>query len=115
MQHSTLSHKKIAFTKGNDIEFHSYETILYAKAEGNYSQVHLANGRVLTSAKKLGELEDLLPHDMFMRVHHSYIINLSHVERLNSEQQKTIYLAGGTDIPVSRRRKTDFLGKFLKL
>ena len=62
-------------------------------------------------AKKLKEINLLLPEDHFFRIHNSYIINLNKIkEFLKSDGY--VVLENNHKIPVSRQRKSDFLEKF---
>lgn len=62
-----------------------YDDILYLVAEGNYINVKLRTGKLLTRMT-FSEMEQLLPPDTFVRVHRSYIVNKDHVDRIERHQ-----------------------------
>lgn len=62
-----------------------YSEILYLVAEGNYINVVLRTGKLLTRMT-FSEMEQLLPPQNFVRVHRSYIVNKDHVDRIERHQ-----------------------------
>jgi len=104
----------LAIAKDANLHFYHIENIVYFKSDGNNSVIFNLKGEAISTNKKFKELEYLIPKDVFVRVHHSYIINLLHVTRYSTEEG-LIYLGDGTSIPVSRRKKADLLAKFIKL
>jgi DNA-binding LytR/AlgR family response regulator len=59
-----------------------YDECLYAEAQGNYTKVITANSTILTKMP-FSTFVDLLPNDLFIRVHRSFVINkamISHIE-----------------------------------
>lgn len=56
-----------------------YSDIIYIESVGEYVRLHLVNAAPLTTLFRLKNMESALPADKFMRVHRSYIVNLSHV------------------------------------
>jgi len=53
--------------------------IIMCKADGYCTNFHLTSNRKIVSSKNLKQYEDILAEHNFMRVHHSYIINMNHV------------------------------------
>lgn len=83
-----------------------YEDILWVKADSNYSDMHLRNGKVVCVTFSLTGLLERLPHDRFIRVHRSFIVNLFAVDRIVGNM---LYV-GGHMVDVSRRyRRKVFL------
>lgn len=81
------------------------------------SQIHfnLQHDDGLYVNKSLTEIEQLLPEHMFARVHKSTIVNVRQVQRFKNGANNTLVLKDGTEISVSRRRKSDFMDRFLRL
>ncbi|MDF1698398.1 MAG: LytTR family DNA-binding domain-containing protein [Saprospiraceae bacterium] len=105
----------ISLSLGNEYRFYHVSDIMYCKSEGNYSQIYFVNGKSSTSAKKLKDLEKILPNNLYIRVHHSYIVNLMYVSKFYNEDVKEIEMTNGERVLVSRRKKVLFMSKFLKL
>lgn len=53
--------------------------IIMCKADGYCTNFFLINNRKIVSSKNLKQYEELLSEYNFIRVHHSYIVNLNHV------------------------------------
>lgn len=56
--------------------------ILFIKAEGEYSIVHLLSGKKHMVRRLLKDWEEQLPPQIFMRIHRATIINLNYVEKI---------------------------------
>ncbi|MBO6728601.1 MAG: LytTR family DNA-binding domain-containing protein [Maricaulis sp.] len=78
--------------------------ILFLKAAGNYTEVHLANGGQHLDNRNLSALFELL-QEAFHRQHRSYAINLSQVHEIRSAvgSKYTAVLQNGVELPVSRK------------
>jgi two-component system, LytTR family, response regulator len=107
--------KKFSISNGNETIFISYNDITFIEADGNYSMIHLSDGKKHISVKKIKEFESLLSDEMFFRVHHSFIVSLLFVNKLHNNEQYTLELSDGAMIPISRRKKATFLAKFHKI
>ena len=103
---------KIRVLTNNGMVFVPQRDIICIEADGRYSQLHLANGRSLTTARNIGELEEELSFKGFFRVHKSWLINCEHVVRVVEAKVTLVVLSGDRSVEVSRRRRNDFL-KFL--
>ena len=84
---------------------------LYAKADGSYSEINTIDGKTITLSKSLKEFEAMTNNYNFFRVHKSYIINLLHVSELIKKDEYFILLKNNIKIPLSIRRKDEFMSK----
>lgn len=80
-----------------------FENILYIEGNGNYVTYYTENGKLM-SLHTMKELELTLPK-AFIRVHKSYIINLSKLKSYESHQIKI----ADSKIPLSQAYKSEFL------
>lgn len=99
----------IAINSGNCFFVCDFREITLCRAEGNYTSISLINNQKLISSKNLKMIEDLLPGDYFLRIHHSYLVNLAHVEKMYLGNEDKLVLRNGQKLPVSRRRKKELL------
>ena len=85
----------------------SVEDILYIMAKDDYSYLHTATDRYL-STMSLANLEIRLEPAGFFRIHRRYLVNLSRVKEVVPMYGGTLLLTltdeNATQIPVSRRR-----------
>lgn len=81
----------------------------YVQADGNCSLIKMADGSRYLDTRTLKVYDDLLSPFKFLRVHRSYIVNLSRVEELLRENGTWLLLKNNQRIPVSKKRLTQFL------
>lgn len=93
---------KIAVPSGNSLIFIETSEIIYIKGEGSYAEIFcLYNSKHLVSIN-LKNFEDILCFNrQFMRVHKSYIVNMSFVTTFNKSDGGNLVLQNGQNIPVS--------------
>lgn len=82
------------------------EEIIRVEAVSNYSRVYFANGNKLVVAKVLRWFQDLLPAEMFVRVHRSHLINRQFVQKIKGHHSKSLLLNNGESIAISKRKKS---------
>lgn len=87
------------------------EDIVHVAADRSYSHVYLASKKKLMISRSLKEIEALLPSSTFFRLHTSHLINLDHLDMYNKEDGGYAVMTDGSQVPVARRRKTEFLEK----
>ena len=74
----------------------------------NKTLVHFPDGKLLIR-RSLGDRELRLDRSIFFRASRRYIVNLSHVKRLNMEKGGLVFLfKDGRDVALSRRQGTIF-------
>jgi DNA-binding LytR/AlgR family response regulator len=79
--HKSLA-TKISIKSNGDYHFINPNDIIYLKADNNTTDFYLKNGKVISAFKTLKHFEQLLPF-YFFRIHHSYLINIEYVSRIN--------------------------------
>lgn len=79
--------------------------IKYIKAIGRYSKIKYED-KTVTISKNLGNLEKKLKESNFLRVHRSYIVNVSFINKINNQE---VYLSSGDKIPVGAKYYNEFL------
>ncbi len=89
--------------------------IVYCEANNNYTHIFLKGKTKIVACRSLKDMEEQLQDfKSFLRVHHSYLVNLNEVTRYIRGDGGYLILADGTNVNVSRGRK-DALMKFLDL
>jgi two-component system LytT family response regulator len=66
------------------------------------------------SSKNLGEYKDTLPIAYFFRIHHSYVINIKHIVKINKKDGLYCEFTNGISLPIAKRRQEEFV-RFIKL
>ncbi|SDB44105.1 two component transcriptional regulator, LytTR family [Flavobacteriaceae bacterium MAR_2010_188] len=103
------AHRKIGLPMAGRIVYKNPETIVYCKSDGNYSEVYFADGNVEVVTLKLKEVEELIEHSDFFRVHNSYLINIRHISEYVRTDGPYLIMSNKKDIPISRTKKNDLL------
>jgi len=111
MLQSQKNFARLAINSDQSIQFIDYEAISYCKSEGPYTEFFLTNRKTILSSKSLGEYESLLNEHGFFRIHHSYLINLYHLDKFMKKDGGYVVMRDGTTLPVARRKKDDFITK----
>lgn len=88
-----------------------YDDIIYFESDGAYTNIITKDDKMVSS-KNLGHYEKLLPKEKFKRSHHSYILNLKHMQHLTKGRTGTIKMVNGAEIPVAQRRMQEFMQLF---
>ena len=78
--------------------------MLYAEASGNYTKIVTVNN-IFMPSMTFSAAEELLPKQMFARVHRSFIINKN---KINHIEGNRVYI-GKTEIPIGSNYKEGFL------
>ena len=105
--------KKLSLPEAERVHIVAIDEILYCRSDKNYTTFFLADKRKITVSKTLKEYEALLANNHFVRVHHSYLVNLYQVNELVKVNGPFLKMADDSEVPVSSRKK-DFLYQRLK-
>ena len=97
--------QRIAFAGREGYEFVEIGSIVYAQAEGAYTHVFLNNKRKLVISKTLSDIEEMLPPEHFQRIHHSTVVNLTHVTHFFKTDGGYLVLDNGVKLIVSKSKK----------
>ncbi len=78
----------IFFKADKKIHKFYFKEILFFEGSGNYVKIHTENAPPLMVLEKLSGLDEKLPQNQFMRVHKSFIVNISHIQRIEGNMLK---------------------------
>ncbi len=87
-----------------------FSDILYMEADGNYTQIYTSNKRYALR-NILKTLEESLSAHQFARIHKSYLVNLAHIEAIDTQ---SVFI-GGKEIPISRSQHAWLLNQIRTL
>ncbi len=89
------------------------DDILYCEASGAYTIFYLKDQQKVLVSKTLSDYEELINRTYFLRVHHSFLVNMNHVVRFEKGDNSMLVNQNGDKIPVSSRRK-DFVLNYIQ-
>lgn len=102
-EHPTM----FALPSKEDFEVTPFTNIIRLEAKGSYTTIYTNDQRTHLLSKRMKDVEIHLPKDLFLRVHHSHIINLGYVYKLVKARSANIILKDHTTIPISANYKAE--------
>ena len=106
---SSIISDKITINTLEETYFIKVTDILRVSSAGNYCIYHLINGNEIAASHILKKAQESLPSSLFFRTHNSHLINLNFVQKLDKTEGDIIIMIDGAEVPLSRRRKDEFL------
>lgn len=96
--------ERIALRSGTKIHVVLVEEVLYLQADGDYVQVVTPQGCFLKE-QTLKSFTEQLPPEQFVRVHRSYLVNVSAISRIERYEKNTqqLRLSNGDTLKVSQQ------------
>ena len=104
---------RIGIPTGQGLEFVQTGNIIRCEGEQKYTNIFIQNQKDILSSYNLGEFQKLLHRYGFFQPHKSHLINLSHIKRYDREGVVT--MSDNSTVPVSRRKRHDFLDQLNRL
>jgi two-component system LytT family response regulator len=104
---------KLAIPTTEGFELVPTDQVILCEASDNYTFLYLKNKSKITACRSLKEMEEQLQDfPFFIRVHHSYIVNLNEVTRYIRGDGGYLVMTDGSTVNVSRIRKDALLKLF---
>ncbi|MEZ4808498.1 MAG: LytTR family DNA-binding domain-containing protein [Flavobacteriales bacterium] len=107
--------RRIALPVADGLEMVDVEDITYCESDSNYTVVHQVDKKRLVISRTLKEFEDILDADRFVRVHHSFLINVKHIKKYIRGEGGEVIMSDGTNVAVSRRKKQELMDSLARL
>jgi two-component system LytT family response regulator len=104
-----VAHKKLAISTETGIEFVKFNSIVYLEAQNNYTKINMLDGTTIIASKTLKSFDELLPSELFFRIHKSYLINMNFVKKFFKIDDFLVELTTGEKLPLSYRKKNEFI------
>ncbi len=110
---NTDTFNKIALPTHNGYELININNIMFCHSENNYCRVICMDEKEILLSKTLKYVQGLLNSNLFVRIHKSYLVNLNYVVSFDKTDELKITLTNGSILPVSIRKKEQFLNAIL--
>lgn len=105
----TSKNKKIVVPDYRGISYLELREIVRFQGDGNYCKIFLDDGNMVLSTRRIKEYEASLDESVFFRIHQSHMINMSKVRRYIHGKGGSVIMSDGSEVEVSRRKKSEFL------
>jgi two-component system, LytTR family, response regulator len=109
LNHTNVAVTKIPFPTHTGIEFVKVNNIVYCQAENTYAYIHTSLNETILVTRTLKAVEEMLPENMFLRIHKSYLVNVNYVKSFSRSGGQGIVLENGLLLPVSGEKARDIL------
>lgn len=109
LQHASGIKDRIVLKDMENIYVLKIDDIIHCEADGRYTRFYVkGHGRPILVSTNLKEYDLLLAPSGFVRIHHSHLINLDHIQRID-KVNLTVHLNSDQKVPISVRKKDDLL------
>jgi two-component system LytT family response regulator len=113
LQHKEGRFSKLAVPTTEGFELIPADQVVRCEADDNYTHLFLKNKNKIIASRTLKEMEEQLKDfPSFIRVHHSYIVNLNEVVKYVRGEGGYLVMTDGSTVNVSRSRKEALLKFF---
>jgi len=113
IQQPKKNFSKIAVPTSEGFELIPADQLIRCEADDNYTYLFLKNKTKIIACRTLKEVEEQLDgFPSFIRVHHSYLVNLNEVSKYIRGEGGYLVMSDGSTVNVSRSRKEALLKLF---
>jgi two-component system LytT family response regulator len=102
-QQQAQQQNRIVVKDGSKIRIIPFAQIHYLESADDYVKIHTADG-VFLKNKTMSFFESVLPADQFVRIHRSYLVQVSLITRIDPYEKEShlVVLRVGVKLPASR-------------
>ncbi len=111
IHHQPSGINKIALPTMEGLQMVPVDSIISCASDRNYTAVLLKSKQKIIVSKILKDIEEMLEEHSFLRVHHSYIVNLNEISKYVKGEGGYLVMSDGSSVDVSRSRKEILLQK----
>ena len=99
------NHSQIALPTFEGLQMVNIDNIISCASNSNYTKVYLKKGQKLVVSKTLGDIVEMLQDYAFIRVHHSYLVNINEIHKYIKTDGGHLVMTDGSTIDVSRHKR----------
>ncbi|WP_207510534.1 LytR/AlgR family response regulator transcription factor [Longitalea luteola] len=103
--------QKMALPTVEGLQMIAVDSIISCTSNSNYTTLTLKDKQKVIASRTLKEIEEMLDEYFFLRVHHSFLVNLNEVDKYIKGEGGYLMMIDGSTVPVSRSRKEVLLKK----
>jgi two-component system LytT family response regulator len=102
---------RVALPTMEGLQLVPLDTIISCASSSNYTIISLKDKQKIIVSRTLKEIEEMLEDYLFMRVHHSYLVNLNEIRKYIKGEGGNLIMSDGSSVDVSRSKKEQLLKK----
>lgn len=112
LKQQNLQENKIMISTNDGAIFVKVADIIKLESESNYTILYLENNKKIIASKTLSVFEEMLESLNFLRVHRSFVINLTKIKNIeNDGGNYMVKMSDNSCVEISRRKKKEFFEK----
>lgn len=100
---------KLAFPTQEGYELVNANEISYCKALSNYCEIALKSERTILISKTLKQVELILTDFGFVRIHKSYLVHPTSIQKIIKADGGSVVLKSGEHLPISKTTRNELL------
>jgi len=101
--------RRIALPTMEGLQLIALDSIISCASSSNYTILSLKENQKLIVSRTLKEIEEMLEEHTFLRVHHSYLVNLNEIRKYIKGEGGNLIMSDGSSVDVSRSKKEQLL------
>jgi two-component system LytT family response regulator len=105
LQQGTVPVQKIALPTMEGLQMIAVESIISCASDSNYTIIYLKQKQKLVVSRTLKDIEEMLEDYSFLRVHHSFLVNINEIEKYIRGEGGYLLMSDGSTVDVSRSKK----------
>jgi two-component system, LytTR family, response regulator len=113
LQQPVSASTRIALPTMEGLQIIPVSNIIFCSSSSNYTILTLKDRQKLTVSKTLKDIEEMLEEHRFLRVHHSYLVNLDEIKKYFRGEGGILQMSDGSSVDVSRGKKELLMKKLL--
>jgi two-component system LytT family response regulator len=102
---------RIALPTMEGLQLISIDSIISCASSSNYTILLMKDNQKLTVSRTLKDIEEMLEDYNFLRVHHSYLVNVNEIRKYIRGEGGSVVMSDGSCVDVSRSKKDVLLKK----
>ena len=104
--------KKITFSTKTETMSADIDNVMYIEGNRNYQTFYLKDGSSFDARVLMGDLEEKLKDQGFIRIHKGYLVNYLYIRQIGNNE---VNLTNNKSLPMSNKRKEEIMEKYLSI
>ena len=104
--------KKITFSTKTETMSADIDNVMYIEGNRNYQTFYLKDGSHFDARVLMGDLEEKLKDQGFIRIHKGYLVNYLYIRQIGNNE---VNLTNNKSLPMSNKRKEEIMEKYLSI
>lgn len=109
--HPATQVSRIALPTMEGLQLIPIDSIISCTSSSNYTILSMKENQKLIVSRTLKEIEEMLDEHTFLRVHHSYLVNLNEIRKYIKGEGGSLIMSDGSSVDVSRSKKEQLMKK----